>query len=285
MNALNAILTSLTAALMAPFRSLPAWVALVLWSAAAGVLMTWAFRYTSSQRALRRAVDQIRANLLGMKLFKDDLGVTLRCFGGLLSGVGRRLLLSLPPMVVMIIPFVLILAHLSVWYEFRPLRPGESAVVEMRLSAAAWPGHGSVAIDTPDGIALETRASLGTRGLPDPAERTLTWRIRAEKPGAFLLKWNVAGVACDKRVQVAPRAAGLAPVSPIRPGASIASQVLYPSEAAFGDSSPVESIRVSYPLPQRATPIFGWHIPWWATFLVVSILAALAAKPMLKVQF
>lgn len=285
MDTLNSLLTTLTAALMAPFRALPSWLGLVVWSAVAGVLMTWAFRYTSSQRGLQRAVDQIRANMLGMKLFKDDLGVTLHCFGGLMGGVGRRLLLSVPPMLVMVIPFVLILAQLSVWYEFRPLRPGESAVVEMRLSPSAWDRHRTVAIETPEGVVLDTRSALGTRGLPDPAQRTVTWRIHAVKAGHYALRWRLGEVECDKRIEVRDRTAGLAPVSPLRPGPSFTDRLLYPAERAFGRSSPVESIRVSYPLPQRSTPIFGLPIPWWGTFLIVSIVAALVAKPILRVQF
>ena len=78
MTFLNSILTNLTATLLAPFTQIPL-IGLVFWSAVAGVVMTVVFGKTSNQPALKRAADETRAQLLAIKLFKDDLSVTFRC--------------------------------------------------------------------------------------------------------------------------------------------------------------------------------------------------------------
>ena len=38
----------------------------------------------------------------------------------------------------LIVPFVLLLAQLAMWYEFKPLVPGKAALVEVALTPEAW---------------------------------------------------------------------------------------------------------------------------------------------------
>ena len=74
-----------------------------------------------------------------------------------------------------------------------------------------------------------------------------------------------------------------APVSPLRPGTGFVDRLLYPVERAFGGDSPVRAIEVRH--PTRTTEIFGIDVPWWLTFLIVSMLFAFISKPFTKVQF
>ena len=59
MNIINSILSTMAGLCFAPFAVLPAWVALVFWSAVLGVLMAIAFRYTSPQKKLKIVIDII----------------------------------------------------------------------------------------------------------------------------------------------------------------------------------------------------------------------------------
>ena len=102
MDLINGFFNAVFGALLAPFDAWPALLTLVVWSAVIGVVMAVVFRYTSNQRALKAVADQSRANLLAIKLFQDDLTVTLGCQLALLRSVGLGLWYSLPPMIVMI---------------------------------------------------------------------------------------------------------------------------------------------------------------------------------------
>ena len=62
MNTFNSTLTLLTKLLLAPLAQWPL-VALLVWSAVAGILMAIVFRFTSNQPAIRRAADRCRAEL------------------------------------------------------------------------------------------------------------------------------------------------------------------------------------------------------------------------------
>ena len=160
---MNAFLTTVSTFLLKPFASSPL-LALLLYSAVSGVLMTIIFRYTSNQKAIRAAADRTRAMMLRMRLFKDDFEVALQCQAELLKATGKRLLHSLPPMAVMIIPFFLVLTQLALWYEHRPLEAEEASVLELHVTPEAWPKwRGCRARDTPLGFEPRRRR-FGTTG-------------------------------------------------------------------------------------------------------------------------
>jgi hypothetical protein len=68
-----------------------------------------------------------------------------------------------------------------------------------------------------------------------------------------------------------------------RPGPGWISRLLHPGEPGFHQSEAVRGIEIHY--PKRSTPILGVDLPWWATFLVLSMLTAILAGRTMKVQF
>jgi len=275
MNNFNRLLTQIGAALLAPFESYPV-TGLVVWGAVSGVVATYVFGRTSNQRRLAEVADQTRAQLLAIKLFKDDLRVTFQCQLTLLKETGKRLAYSAAPMIVMMIPFVLVMTQLAVWYEHEPLRPGETTVVEMKLADDAWNTFRDVQIEAPRGVVVETES------LRDEFQHTLCWRIRPQQPGSLTLSWRLGGEALHKEVAVDEKSA-LVRVSTRRPGTGTWDRLLHPAEAGFSAGDPVQGIDVEY--AARRSPIFGLDVPWWATFLIVSTLTALAVRPFFGVQF
>ena len=276
MDTLNAFLTSAGTILLAPFRNYPA-TGLVFWSVVTGVIMTFVFGKTSNQRALRRAADNIRAQLFAVKLFKEDLVVTFRCQMTLLRSTGTRLLHSVPPMLVMIVPLLFMLTQLAMRYDCRPLIAGEQTVVAMHIKPDAWKESRKLTLDSGDGFVVETEA------LRDEKNFTIYWRVRADGNESKLLLWKVGDQTISKQLPMSVRPNFLQVSNPIRPGDSIWDQVLYPAESRLATDSPVESIEVQ--LNPRETPIFGWAIPWWATFFGVSMLVAFVAGKFMGVQY
>ncbi len=101
-----------------------------------GVLLLVVFKYTSNQRAIKRVRDDINANLLALKLFKDSAAVSLRAQGCILVGAFRLFVLAIVPMLVMAVPVTLLLGQLALWYQARPLRVGEETVITLKLDGA-----------------------------------------------------------------------------------------------------------------------------------------------------
>lgn len=276
MNVLNAILTAVSGAMLAPVARWPAWLVLVIVSAVSGVALAALFGRTSNQRALKAVAGRSRAQLMCMRLFKDDVKVALRCQWDLLKATGLRLWHSLPPMAVAIVPFVLVLAQLSLFFEHRPPAAGERVVVTLRAAPGRWADVEATTIQAPYGVAVETPA------LRDEGDRSVWWRLRIDDVPAGPLRWHVGGDLVEKSL-VGGGAPALRAVSALRPGPGLWDRLLFPGEPGFPRGSAVESVEVRY--PPRSTPILGFDVPWWGTFLIVSMLAAIVARPFLRVQF
>jgi hypothetical protein len=277
MDAFNAILTKLFDVMLAPLAGAPA-VALIVVSIIVGVIMTIVFRYTSNQRALRSVADRTKAMLLGMRLFKDDLRTALRYQGGLLKATGLRLWHSLPPVAVLIVPVILVLVQLAARYEHRPLQTGERAVVALRTTDDGWERWRNVTIEPVDGVTVETP------GVRDDARRTVSWRIRMDEPGDRRLVFRAGDETIEKEIiGAAGSEQRLRTVETRRVGSSFWPHLAHPVEASIPEGTGIETIVVRY--PARGTPILGVGLPWWATFLIVSMLTALCVRPVVKVQF
>ena len=276
MDTLNALLTTVGGLLLAPFRN-HAGTGLVLWSVVTGMIMTYVFGKTSNQRALRHAADTIRAQLFAVKLFKEDLVVTFQCQMTLLKSTGMRLLYSLPPMLVMIAPLLLVMSQLAMHYEYRPLVPDERTVVAVHVKPARWNDLRDISLDAGDGYVVETEA------LRDEKKSTIYWRVRADGRESKRLRWRIGDQTISKELPMSATHGVLQISNPKRPGAVLWDQVFYPGEASLSAISPVESIDIQ--LTPRDTPICGLHLPWWATFFLVSIVAAFIAGKFMGVQY
>ena len=63
--------------------------------------------------------------------------VAFRAQGRLLVGAFWLFLFGLVPLLVMIVPVTLLLGQMSLWYQQRPLRVGEEAVVTLKLNGGS----------------------------------------------------------------------------------------------------------------------------------------------------
>jgi hypothetical protein len=277
MNWLNARLTAISELCLAPLAGWPPLVVLIAVSVVAGVGMTIVFRYTSNQRALRAVADRARAQLLCMWIFKDDISVGLRCQGTLLKAIGLRLWHSLPPMLVLIVPFVLILTQLALRYEKRPLQRGDSIIATLQLTSEGWSMRDEVRLLAPAGVTVETPS------LRDDAEQAFYWRLRLDEPTGEPLQFRVGDYDAEKSLVGIDDADRLCMVSARRPGDGFWDRLWRPGEPGFDADRPVRGIDLRY--PRRSTPILGLDIPWWASFVVLSMVTALLVRPFLKIQF
>ena len=171
--ALNTAMNAVGKLLLAPLMTMPGWLSNAIVSAIAGVLLMLLFKYTSNQSAIGRVRDSIKAHMLVLKLFKDSIAVTLQAQGTIFKGAFLLIFYALRPMLVMILPVSLLLSQLSLFYQARPLLPGEEAIVTMQLAddiGNRWP---DVKITSFPDVLLTVRDHL--TGLPTVAgERSHT---------------------------------------------------------------------------------------------------------------
>lgn len=269
---LNAVANALGRIILAPIAVLPGWLSATLIAAVTGVLLLVAFKYTSNQRAIKRVRDDIKANLLALKLFKDSPIVTLRAQGRVFAGAFKLMLLAIVPMLIMAVPVCLILGQLALWYQARPLREGEEALVELRL-------NGEPSAPLPDVTLTQADAFETLIGpVHVPSDRAVYWSLKARRPGQHELQFQVGDQAFAKEFVVGD---GFARTSQTRPGWDWSEILVHPWEAPFPPESPVQSIAVQYPARRSWTTGAD---TWMAYWFVVSMVAAFLGKPFLNVN-
>lgn len=273
---LNALANALGRLLLAPVGMMPGWLSATLIAVVTGVLLLVVFKYTSNQRAIKRTKDDIKANLLALKLFKESASVAVGAQGRILLAAARLLLLAIVPLLVMVVPVLLILGQLSLWYQARPLAVGEDAIVTLKLGPAAdasWPDVQLAPADAVDVTIGPVRAR---------AKREVCWKISARQAGAHRLAFHVADASgeqtAEKELAIGDR---LMRVSALKPDWSWSDTLLYPAEEPFTPNSAIQSIAIDY--PQRTSWTSGtdaWVIYWCA----VSMVAGLALRRVFNVN-
>ena len=258
--------------LLAPIQWLPGWLSATFLSVISGLLMLVVFRFTSNQKAIRSIRSQIKANMLALTLFKDDIFVSLRCQTRICAGAIGLVLHSLIPMAVMVLPVTLLLGQASLWYQARPLKVGEEAVVTVQLR-----GNSKAVLDE---IALKEDAAIAvvTGPVRIPKKNLVCWNLTPKETGEKLLQFEIDGQTYTKELSVGD---GFKLTSLRRPPADWKQALLYPAETPFGEDSLVQSIDVILPARNSFTAGTGsWVVYWFA----ISMLSAFLAKPFLNVS-
>ncbi len=286
MNPINRVLSTLFDALFGPLIRWSPTFTLILGAAVSGVLAALAFRVLSNQRQMTTIADRSRARLLAIRLFPDDLPGIFASLGGLVALSVKRVLHSLPSLLVLGPLFVIVLVQLAAWFEYRPLRAGESAIVTAHINPddKLWASVQDITLEVPAGVRVETPA------LRDALDHTVSWRIGVETPSGEpgVVRLVVVDEVSRKQLVLASDdqdRPALIPVSPRRPGAGFFDRLIHPREPGFPRDSMVHAILIDYPEnPARsASWALGW--PWWVIFLIVSVAAAFLAQPLIGVKF
>lgn len=268
---------------------LPIWLGLSILSAMVGVLMLIAFRYLSNQTAIGQAKDDIKANLLALKLFKDELHVTFTAQWRLLIAVLKLQRYVLTPVLICTLPMLLGLAQMGLRYQWRPLKLDEQTVITITLASVDSSSIDSFQASTdlshtnlasmPEEIILMPNDALAIEVDAIPGGGTITWRVRAVLSGRHQLVFRVGEQTITKEWVVSE---SFARVNPIRSQPGWVNQLLYPAESTLPADSRMASIEIDYPESDSWFHGANW---WVITFFILSMAAALILKPLFRVKF
>ncbi len=270
LSVINPVSTALASVFYGLCGALPPWVSLILLSAIVGVGALAVLRCVSNQRAIGRARDDIQANLLALKLFKDQLRVTFWAQIKLAGAIARLQWYMLWPLVIMLPPVLLLASQMQAHYQWRALEVGEHSVLKLTWLDSA-PAQ-EVTVDCPNG-GVEFDAG------PVPGAGEVVWRLLAAEPGRHVVRIHRGDHTVEKDIVVGDQRA---PVSPLRPTASWTAQLLYPIEPPISADTGIAAVELAY--PDRPGRVAG--ASWWMlTFFVVSMVVALVLRPLFGVRF
>ena len=271
----NSALSYLFDLVMALFQSWNPLLSLFLISLPVAIFMLIVFRYTSDQKGIKESKGKIKAHLLEIRIFKDDLGILLSAQKRLLWYNGIYLSQALKPLLVMIVPMALLIIQMDAWYGHRPLKLGESTILSIQIPEEGRTGLLSAAsIETERGVTVE-KPSLR---IFETGE--LDWTIRSEEAGVHKIRVTVAGHSFPKKVVVS--GGRLARVSALSINSNFWRTILTPGVEPLAQNAFLKRIEVRY--PSRSIDIFGLKIHWLIVFFVFTTIVAFAFKRMFKVE-
>lgn len=246
----------------------------IILSVLSGLGMILLFGYTSDQKAIGIAKDQIEANLLAVRLYRDQVHVVISSYGKLLRGTARYLRLAFKPLLYVIIPITLLITQLDRCLGLRAIQPATPFLVTAHISNAD--ALNEMSIELPPEITA-TAPPVHIAG-----ENEVVWRLIASREGDYEVKVAAgSGETAVKTVKVSSR---LTWVSPIRLRDSFWRRIFLSGERSLPASGGVESIRVDY--PERSVPlgIDDYEMNWIWLFFILSMIAGFIFKELLGIK-
>ena len=265
MQSFNHFSSSIFDVLLTPFGHEHALFDLLVWPSLMGVLAILVYKLVSNQQALTRVKSHISMRLLEIRLFSHDIVQVLKSTGMIVAKNFLYLGNHMLPMLVMLGPFIVIMAQLVANYGYDPSPRGSVELLHVRLDPESGLASRDVALELPDGVSLDAPPV-------QTADHQVFWRLRADQPGDHVLSLKVGDDVFEKGWAVGgePRKV---PVKRLRGLEAI----LYPGEAALPGDGPLLSIELEvHPRELGPLPAGELGIVLWV--LILSLAAGFAVK-------
>ena len=206
MQFINSVVNTVFDAWLWPFQSLSATWQIIITALPVTVFALLVFRFASNQEGITNVKNKIKAYLLELWLYKDDLGILFRAQGQVFRYSVIYLRYALVPLMIMIVPLALVIVQLESLYAFRSLQPGESAIFSVTVAETQNLDEVAANLSLPEGLVQETPA------LRVDSTRQVFWRIRGETPGQYEVVIRAGDRKIAKQVIVGESDVRLAPV-------------------------------------------------------------------------
>jgi hypothetical protein len=230
---------------------------LVASSLGAALLICLSFRWCANGEKLERARDEMTANLLGVRLFRDQVTVAFACYARLAGAAGRYLLHMSPALAVLALPMYLLCRETAARLDRVAPPSGESLL----FTASLRPGS---ALDAAR-LELPPWIRLTAPPLHAPVLNEITWRLQAHACGSYDVSVWFRKSRASRRIEVCDSL-----------------QRLAGGEQLPADGS-VTSLAIDY--AERRLTMAGHDFDWEAPFFILVALFALLLKPLTGAQF
>ncbi|MFZ0481068.1 MAG: hypothetical protein WAL71_18155 [Terriglobales bacterium] len=259
----------------------------IVLSVVVGLGMIVLFGYTSDQKAIGIAKDQLKAHLLAVRLYRDQLHVVMGSYGKVLRGTGRYLKLAFKPLLYVIIPITLMIVWLDRSLGLTAIQTNTPFLLTVKISkSTGFSQIGNEADDTQEAfndarIELPPEITASAPPVHVSDENEIVWRLQANRDGAFHVKIIANGETVTKTVRVSSQ---LAQVSPECLRGHFWERMFLSGESALPADGSVDSIAVDYPARNISLGIADYEMNWIWLFFILSMVAGFIFKELLGIE-
>jgi len=236
-----------------------------------GLVMVLVFGCTSDQKAIHKAKDRLKAHLLALRLFQDQIQVVLRSYVRIVLATGDYLRLAFKPLLFVIVPMTFLIVDVDRYLGSVPLSTGQTFLIRARIDDPDLLNQASLQL--PNGLASTAPP------VHEPADNRIAWRVIAEGAGDFAVNIQVGDQLFAKRVIVG---SGVPRLSPVRLRGKVWERLFVSAEPSLPANKSVEAIDVQYPAREIAFAGMEWN--WMWLFFVLSLAVGFVFKSILGIE-
>jgi hypothetical protein len=269
---INFFLTRGCDLLLAPFAKLPPIWGILFLSVLTSLFVLVVYRWISSPRKVKETKNQIKANILAIRLYRDFWRTIVASFFKSVYYTGKYFVLNLAPLLLVLPLLFLLFVQMDVRYGMRPFRPGESIQVKARFSGDIG------AVDARIEPNPHFRAAMNPVYVT--MLREVDWKLKVGSSGDTAIAITVDGVTIGKNLVIGDH---LPALSNKKMAASSLEHFIYPVEGLLQGPAPLRSVSIKY--PARSISFLGLKTHWLVYYLALTMIIALALKNKFGVEF
>jgi hypothetical protein len=270
-NVISNIITKFFNVILFPFGEHHS-LALIVLSLVLGVAMAYMFKITSNQKKIKQSKDRFKARVLEMRVYQDDLVAIFKALFGAFISNFYYLRHSLKPILFLIVPVVIVVIQADARFSRVHLKPGDVTILELSLRDGVNPLEMDVSLAGGSGYQLDARPVR----VADPPE--VNWRLHVASAGMHDL---AVAVGSERFALPLVAQARHGCIAHTREASSFWEPLIHPG-ASIPSDSPIAGFRLQY--ASSSHPLLFWHTHWLVVLLFYSLLGALIAKFVFKVE-
>jgi hypothetical protein len=269
---INHFISKLFELILTPFSKLPDMWGILFLSIISSFIVLFAFKFASSPEKIKQAKNQIKANILAIRLYKDSWQITISSFFKSLFFIGRYFSLNMVTL-LLVIPFLFpFLPQMEGRYGIQPFKIGDEIIVKMKFSES-FENLKIKMIETPNYKLLIPPVHVH-------ALKEINWKLAAEKEGLTEIQIAVDQHSIKKNIAIGHFSV---PLSEYKYNNSQWGHFLYPLETMMALNYPVLSVSISY--PTKLINVFGLSAHWLVYYFIFMLIIVLALKNYFKIEF
>jgi hypothetical protein len=269
---INYFLTRGCDLLLAPFAKLPPFWGIFFLSLLTSLFVLVVYRAVSNPKKVKDTKNQIKANILAIRLYRDFWKTIVGSFFKSLYYTGKYFVLNLIPLFLVLPLMFLLFVQMDIRYGMRPFRAGESIMVKAGFNVE------------PGAINVEIQSNPHFHSVMNPvfidSLREVDWKLEAGANGSTAIAIKVDGATVSKNLVIGDN---LPVLSNKKMAASSLEHFIYPVEKLLAPPSSLKFISIQY--PARSISFLGFRTHWLVYYLALTMIMALALKNRFGVEF
>ena len=278
---INYFITRVFDIILYPFSFINEFWGILFLSILMSFVVLWIYKWVSSPRLIRAAKDQIKANILAIRIYKDSGKVIGISFLKSLMYTFKYFGLNLLPLLIIIPILFPVFVQMDSRYGLRPFEVGEEIVIKAAFSGNPF----DLGVQLQDSENFKPKMNPVFINAYKDADRTkpikeANWKMAAGRPGITKIKIEVQDKVFDKDLIIG---ASRQVLSNKKMEASSLEHFLYPAEKLLEGSNELKYISIRY--PGKSISFAGITAHWLVFNLILVVIIVLALKNRFGIEF